>query len=1049
MKEKQTLLFSIIKYLKISFLLVFINCFSTINAQTIGMIKVSGTVVESEAKEPLVGVSVKLKNQSRGTITNQDGQYSIEANIGATLSFSYIGSKTKEVKIKQARMDIVLENNIQSLSEVVINSGYGTQRKRDNSGAITSVNEQKINERMPVSVLDALKGTAPGVQVSSPSGAPGEISGIRIRGTSTLSDDGVAPLYIVDGMAVDNINVINPGDIKSMEILKDAASASIYGSRSANGVILITTKSGEIGKTKIDVKFVSSYSKLAHKLLQSNRIDYNVYLAASNSKVIGVPAFGNDSTALSKNSDTDYQDLLTQVGVRNQLDLTLSGGNKALRYFNNLQYYDETGIIKTSSYKRLTDRINIDYSPNDIITIGSRISLTYNAISAINEGGTISRAFNNSPTVLLFLPNGDYPGNTARRNPEMELFSRQNFNNNYGVTIYHYVDLKPLKSLTFHADISGKFDLNRNEVFNSKAISTSTPKLNSGNDLTVWNTYLAGNMYLTYKNSFNNEHNVEATVGTAVEEWNATKISIGGNNYVTEDVTTMNSASVLLPATTFTNKESHDLIGYFCRARYDYKSRYLFSATVRRDGSSRFGVNNRWGYFPSLSSAWRISDEKFMNWTKPALDDAKVRISWGVTGNERIGNYDSQSRLVFGSYYYNGVSGIIPNTTIGNPNLKWEETKQSNIGLDMTFLNGAISFVADYYIKDTHDLLYNKLISLESGYGFARMNYGSMQNKGVELSLSAKPYNTKTFSWTTTLNYTQNKNMITDLPEADYANDIWWIGKGYAAGTFYGYKYLGIYQYDQSNAWTDDYKTNLIPVLKKDESGNEVMSASKTPTVLGYNNPDGTPYAGTVRQKTVNGQVSKGGDVIWQEVAIDGDVNTSDRQVLGSAQPIWYGSWDNNFTYKQFGLNFSFYGSFGNQIYNSGAQVRNKLDSGNNIPLPDAVYNIWKYPGQNTYMYAYGRGTENNRRGSSLYIEDGSFIRLQSVNLTYTLDSKIAKKLKLSSFSVNIYVNDLFTWTNYTGSDPEVNLSSVLTPGDDSGRYPRKREYGFGIKVSL
>lgn len=1015
--------------------------------------KVSG-VVKDNLQEALIGVSVSIKGKGLGTISDLTGAYSISAKEGDVLRFSSIGYKDQEFTVTGGVLNVALEESAKALEEVVIEAGYGTMKKRDVTGSITSIDAKSIESRVPTSVMDALEGAAPGVRVLSSSGALGEEASIRIRGTSTFSEDGVSPLYVVDGMAVDNMNNINPNDILSMEILKDAASSAIYGSRSANGVIIITTKSGGLGvKPKIEAKFLQSYAFLSHKLPQTNRFEHNIYRNSIPVYGKGVPLLNSssDSVSLMSNNDTDFQNLITQLGVRNQFDLSVSGGTKDFKYFNSLQYYDETGIILTSYLKRITDRINMEYSPSSILTLGSRISLGYSANNVIDEAGTLARGNKMPPNTLLRLPNGDFPGGSIKRNPLMQLYDMKNELTKYNLTAFEYLDLKPLSWLSFHSDLGGTFDVHRVEIFTPSIVSTTVPKINSGSDMTSLISTLSGNAYFTTKNSFNSVHNTELVAGTSISYWGTTTINLAGQNYVTESVNTMNSASKLLPNQINTLKDEHTLVGFFLRAHYDYKSKYLLNATVREDGSSRFGSENKWGYFPSVSLAWRMSEETFFNWAKPALTDAKMRSSWGVTGNERIGNYDSQTSYTFGSYYYDGSSGVVPNSTLGNPKIKWEETKQSNLGLDLSFLEGKVKLVTDVYLKNTDGLLFNRPLPNESGYSTVRLNYGAIQNKGVEISLTVNPVKTKEFMWSSTINYSQNHNIITSLADAGYAaSSIYWVGEGYATGTFYGYKNLGVYKYDESNAWTTDFKTNLVPVFKTDNLGNTLFSRTGQPTLLKYTYPDGKDFTGTPIKKTANGQVSKGGDVIWEDYTADGDINSSDRQVLGSAQPKWEGSWNNTFRYKQFGLNVFINGCFGNKVYNSQLNDQNGIASVNYPTIPVYVYNIWKYPGQNTFMYAFGsRVVENNRVGNSAYIEDGSFIRLQTVRLSYTVNPMLMKMLKMQSLMVYLYGNNLLIWTNYRGYDPEVNQNSVLTPGNDSGRLPRKREFGLGLNLTF
>lgn len=1014
--------------------------------------KVTGVVKDGITGDPMLGAVVLVKESKTGTVTDINGAFTINVRQGDIVRISYIGYKEAQLTVKNNNpINITLEELAKALNEVEVNAGYGTIKKKDVISAAMSVSKDDIEKRTPTTVLEALQGVAAGVQVNTGSSAPGSTGSIRIRGTSTLSDAGVNPLYVVDGMIVDDISGMNPNDIASMEVLKDAASSSIYGSRSANGVILITTKIGKTTKPVFDVRYLNSYSQLSNKVPQSNALQRRIW---NSLPANGVHNTQVDSLHITRNSDNDYQDLLTQIGVRHQLDVSLTGGTNELKYYNSFQIYDETGIIINSWYKRYTGRINVDYSPNKKITLSSRLSFESSDRNNIWDG-TIISALRRPANFLLFFPDGTPVfNNGGERNPVMQVLLTKNLNKQNNLSIYQSLDYKITKLFTWRTDVSGRFGYRNSMNFSSQLLNTANPSFSTGSTGDGFNTNLSFSSYFTYKNKFK-KHNAEIIGGFSYEDWFDHSISIQGKNYVSEVVTTANSISEILPNGTRSFDTSRSLIGQFIRGRYDYQNRYLLNATIRRDGSSRFGKSNRWGLFPSVALGWRLSDEKFMNWSKNILSDAKLRASWGITGNERIGDYDAQIQYVFGGVFYNNSAGVVNQNTLGNPDLKWEETIQKNIGADLMLFEGRMKFVADYYIKDTKDILYNTSLPKEIGYGNMLRNIGVINNKGLELSLSITPVKTKNVEWSTVLNYSENKNTIVKLENANRADEIWWIGEGYAAGVFYGYRSNGIYQYNESNAWTPDFKTRLIPQFETDQFGNVILGKDFKPILLGYIQPDGTLYNGAVSKQTIDGKLAVGGDVIWQEIAgkdgkIDGNVTSNDRQILGQGQPKWFGSWNNTIKYKDFSVSFNFYGSFGNLVMNEGARSRSAANQTNNAtPIPFVVENSWKYPGQNTPVYQVFDLSKNNARNDgNLYLEDGSFVRLQSLKFAYTLNSKLAKKFKIKMASLNIYANNLLTWTNYTGYDPEI-PTSVLKPGRDNGTYPRKREYGLGCNVQF
>jgi TonB-linked SusC/RagA family outer membrane protein len=1021
-------------------------------------IGISGTVTEAGG-EPLPGVNVTVKGTQTGVMTGEDGTYRISVpGEKSVLTFSCIGFTGREITVGDKRqLDVVMEENTTELDEVVIVT-YWSQKKTDVTGSITSVSEKTISERQAVNVFDALQGIAPGVQVLSASGAPGGDMTLRIRGASTLSDAGVNPLYIVDGIQMSDINSINPDDIRSMEILKDAASASVYGSRSANGVVIITTKKGEAGKPRLDLKYLNSYSNLSHKIPQANRLEREIFdrsNATRGSESIGLAPYPTDSTALNRNADNDYQDLMTQTAIRNQFDMSLSGGSGKLTYRGSAQYLNDEGIVLNTFFKRLSGRYNVNYRATDRLTLNTQFNIAYTDKNNTNEGRVIQQALQRPPHFTLYYPDGTWMyDNGGRKNPIAEAWLRKNETRQYRVTVYQDMDYKLTSWLKVHGDFALNIGYDDTETFNSKLLETATPPLNSGASSSRLSRYMQGNLSLAADRMFG-KHHVQLFGGGTFEQNDIKNMRISGRNFSTELITTMNVAGELLPADTYTNGTANALAGFYGRLGYDFESRYLVNATVRADGSSKFGEANRWGYFPSLSFAWRFSDESFMDWSDAWLKDSKLRVSYGMTGNQAIGDYDARTEFVLGAYAYNNQSGIRTSAKMGNPLLKWEVTEQYNAGIDLAALNGKLTFTGDYYQKNTGDLLYDADLPFEVGYsGGVRTNLGGVQNRGIELMLAYTVLDSRDFSWTTTASWSTNKNKITTLPGGDRVDDIWWVGEGAEAGTFYGWKQLGVYAYNESNAWTEDFRVRLTPVFAEDEFGNVILDKQRNPSLLGYRMPDGSAYTGSVKQQTSSGSVLGAGDFIWQELpdangVVNGDVGNEDRQTLGSGQASWFAGWQNSIRYRDFTLSFNFYASFGGHVYNEDKRNRGVYATTNVTPDPYFVLNMWKYPGQQTDVYRRGNYTYNTRRGGDYFLEDASFIRLQNVRLTCNVKKEWIRKALLKNLQVYVYGNNLLTWTNYTGFDPEVDQTKVLKPGNDNGRYPRKREMGFGINVAF
>jgi TonB-linked SusC/RagA family outer membrane protein len=477
----------------------------------------------------------------------------------------------------------------------------------------------------------------------------------------------------------------------------------------------------------------------------------------------------------------------------------------------------------------------------------------------------------------------------------------------------------------------------------------------------------------------------------------------------------------------------------FARATYDFKSKYLFTANIRRDGSSRFAENNKWGNFPSLSVGWRFSDENFMSMVKPALEDGKLRISYGITGNESIGNYDYIYSYI-PSMIYDGIGGVSA-SRIGKDNLKWEETKQFNMGLDLNFFNSRLTVTADYYYKYTDGLLANYQLPKESGFEYMKTNVGEMSNRGIELMISGDIIRSKDLKWNLSFNISNNENRIEKLSEGKsyIEGDLWWMQEGGKIGDFYGYKNLGVFQYNESNAFTEQWE-QLIPVFEDGVFQNKYLL-------------NGEEYQGNVNQKKLpNGKAFRGGDINWEEPASykDGVIDDNDRMVIGNAMPVVTGGLNTQVSYKNLSLFVAFYYSLGGEIYNAAEHTRNEFKFTGTTPAPDVIRNMWLKQGDNAlYPRPYNDEFNNARYANSFYVEDGSFIRLQNIRVSYDVRKQLVNKMKLSGLNLYAYINNALTWTNYKGFDPEFSTDNPLQIGKDTYRYPKKREFGLGLTVNF
>jgi len=1008
--------------------------------------RVSGVVKDVQGSG-IAGVSVNVKGTNTGAITDSSGHYIINVpGSKAVLVFSSVGYLTKEETVgSRTTINTSLNSSASNLDEVVV-VGYGTQRKRDVTGAIVSVNAKQIEERQAVNLEDALQGQAAGLLVINDAGEPGAEGTIQIRGGSTFSSAGNAPLYVIDGVVGANSSNINPGDIKSIEVLKDAASAAIYGSRAANGVIIITTKRGQEGKPRIEARYLHTFGKLAHKLRQANATEVRLYRNLQAGNLTGTSGGSNDSLNPGFNADNDYLDALTHMAQKNQYDLSLSGGAKNISYYNSIRYVDDKGLVLNSWAKLLQLRTNIDFQPSKRFKYSTSFQFGYRNRNDINEGNTLNQTFQRPTNFRLYYPDGTLTGYVSgRRNPLSVALYEVNEDQRYDGTLFNQIEYDILSNLKFTTNFAIDYRETRDLYFSPKILSSNNPLRNNGSEGYSRQIGWEYQGYFNYDKTLNKNHRFNAMAGFSAERSQFNNSVIAGTDYVNEDILTLNSAQIIVPSGTTTGASAHSLASAFGRVGYSYKGKYTFNGTVRYDGSSRFGKEKQWGVFPSAAVAWRFSDEGFMDWARSFLTDGKLRISYGQVGNEEIGNYEAIQRYGFGNYYYNGLSGVAFGSSFGNPALSWESNNQTNIGLDLNLLRGRLNIVADYYVKTTTDLLYNRPLPRETGFSTVRINLGSFQTKGAELSVNAIPIGKKDFEWNIIANASVERGTVTKLyndesfisgNSGEGGNAGWLIREGGRLGDFYGWKALRVYPYDESNAYTDDWAP-LTPEF--DASG----------TFTGYT-LNGKPYTGNV--KSISGKSGKltGGDIEFVDVNKDGVIDDNDRMVLGNAQPDFYAAIINTLRYKQFSLSFTFNTIWGNQIYNNAAQALDNYGTTHIIPRPATIYNAWRKPGDITDVPEVRRkNNTGNMRMNDRFLEDGSFIRLAYTRLTYSLKPALAKKIHTNGLSAYIYGSNLLTWTNYSWFDPEFSSKDPLQIGQDNGRYPRRREIGLGLNVNF
>lgn len=1011
-----------------------------------GIFTFSGTVYADG--QPLVGATVTEPGTANGTVTGAGGEFSLRlSKRGVDVQVSFIGYETRTVRAQADRLRIELMADARQIDEVLV-VAYGTMKKRDLTGAVTSLSEEALERKMASSVFEAMQGQVAGVHITAGSGQPGETATVNVRGISTFSAEGVKPLFVVDGIPMEDIDGINNSDILSIEVLKDAASAAMYGSRSANGVFIITTKSGSASAPRVELKYYHSWGQLSHKLAQATRADRRNYdlkrRAYFLENKMGTPDESymiiQDSLNSSFNIDNDYQDILFQWGQKDQVDLSVSGGSDKIKYYGSTGYYNERGIVPNTGFQRLTARINTDYKANNWLTLHTRVSLGYSQKNGINEGQLMTAMLSRRPYFNLYYPDGTLAGVfQGQKSPLAQVKYTTDRTEYYKANFYQGFEIKLAKGLTFSTNINANLYLDKRRRVYPSMITDEWQKSNTGysNDNLNWN-WLNENV-LTYKNKWG-DHNFTAMVGFSEQQWRYDRNAMSGINSSSDFLTTMNAFSAnLVLSETGAWQQNHAMASLFARVNYDYKSKYLVQATLRRDGSSRFSKQNRWGNFPSVSAAWRFSDEGFMKFSRRVLDDAKVRVSWGVTGNEQIGNYDYLYSYATGDIY-DGIGGVYP-ARLAVDDLRWEETRQTDAGLDLSFFGQRLTITADYYDKYTDGLLANLELPKESGFGTMRTNVGEVRNRGFELTVAGDLVRTKDFRWNASFNISRNWNSIERLSTGEpyLEGDLWWMQEGGSIGDFYGYRQLGIFRYDESNAFTPGTWRQLTPVF---EGG----------TFQGYT-LDGEAYTGDVVQKRLpNGKPFRGGDVNWDEApgSRDGVIDENDRMVIGNALPTYTGGLSTTLTYKNLSLFVSFYYSFGSKIYNDAEHQRNMFKYSSTTPSPTVINNIWVHQGDEAlYPRPYNDEYNNARYANSFYLEKGDFIRLQNIRLSYDLPERWLKAAHIKTLQVYFFANNPLTWTAYSGYDPEFSSSNPLQIGKDTYRYPKKREFGLGLNVKF
>lgn len=1027
-------------------------------------------VVTSSSGEELIGASVFDKSSKNGTSTDLYGKYSINVKIGTTLVFSYVGCKNQSVKVVKAGvLDVELEESSELLDEVVV-VGYGTMKRSDLTGSVSSIGEDAIKQGINTSVEQAMQGRIAGVQVTQNSGAPGGGISVQIRGINTLN--GNEPLYVIDGVAVSgqtsgNLSVlssINPADITSVEVLKDASATAIYGSRASNGVVLITTKRGVDGKPKISYDGYAGWQQLPSRLDMMSLPEYAKYYNLR----ADIQGWGKredflDPTLLT--DGTDWQGELFRTAFMHNHQVGITGGAKSVKYALSGGFLSQDGIGLGSNFTRATFRANIETEITKWLTVGLNASYTHHKqITTMDDNSLIGTALNQRPDIPAYNPDGSFgfmeknDNNNYFSNPVFEAVMKENYNTGSQFYYNAFVNINPVKGLNVRLEYGGD-NSHSNGYFFQPEYQYGTVKVESQSSRSSNNSdYWTFKIYATYDLKFAEKNSFQIMAGHEAQygSWE----SLGGarKGFITNAIHNLDVGDATT-ATNYNNSSSWAIESYYGRLNYNFDNRYLLTATVRADGSSKLGPNNRWGTFPSVALAWRVNNESFLKdveW----LNNLKLRLGWGLVGNQNASTY------AYGTTMRNSVSAwgtaFFPGN-YSNPDLKWEETSSYNVGLDFAFLNNRIEFIVDAYMKDTKNLM--MLASLPAyiidseGIGMTApwVNVGGMQNKGIEFTLNTVNISNRNFTWNSGLTISLNRNRITKLTSDDAAifgkigDDVFTKSEiGQPVGQFFGYNVIGMYTCED-----DFYKRTPEGEFHLDEYGQKVPVARPA-------DDKGNMYDIAENSIWI-------GDFIYEDVNDDGVINEKDRKYIGNPNPKFTFGFNNVMRYKNFTLSFFFNGSVGNKVYNllrqwhtdpmgyggkmkdveHFAQIAMKDPNGEN-----EISNVYiSNPGQALVprISAAGMNNNSNNRYSSRFVEDGSYIRLKNISLAYDFEGKWLSKANISGLQLYVNVQNAFTITKYKGYDPEIGASgqNVLLQGIDGGRYPSQRIYTVGLKLNL
>ena len=974
---------------------------------------------------PVIAANISQKGTNNATITDLYGNFTLNiTGQHPVLVISYIGYVTTEVNVSgRAFIEVVLQEDVEALDEVVV-VGYGTMRKKDVTGAVSSVRTEDITKNATSNVMQAIAGKMSGVQVVQNSGTPGGDVSILIRGVGTIND--ASPLYVIDGVPVSGgMWYLNPNDVESIDVLKDASATAIYGSRGANGVVMVTTKQAQEGHTEINFDY--SYG-IQHTAKTYDMLNASQYAALHNEMRTNAgpeyslnPAFSDPE---SLGTGTDWMDAIFRTAPMQKVNLSMLGGNQKISHATSLGYYTQDGIMKNSSYNRLSLQSNISSKIVSNVTVRANVNLSAENRRTQPVSTVIQNAMRILPSIPIQDENGEYAGPTGNAewngnalNP-VAIINEQNYRMK-GFRMLSNISLEweIIKGLKFKTTGGAELGYDYNNSYIPKykwgmneSKNTMQTVSSAYEQLYLWDNTL------NYDKSFG-KHRINAMAGTSYQEYKKESVSASGSGRASELTTELDNATKATDVGG--NSLRWALMSYMARLHYSYDDRYLVTATFRADGSSKFGKDNRFGYFPSFAAAWNIGNESFMQSVKP-ISQLKLRAGYGQTGNQNIGAYAFADKLsVNGVYNFGSQRGFESNLVnliypylLSNPSVKWEAVEQYNVGVDIGFLKNRIVANFDFYVKNTRDMLTKKPVPQTSGTSLEQadwppVNIGKVLNRGFEFTINTKNF-VGEFKWETNLNMSFNHNEVVSIGGPEILNGVSLIREGQPINSFYGYKLGGIYQ------TLDEVFTG--PVM-------ENRAADKA---------SHNPYKNT-----------SPGDMWFVDVDGNGEINDLDRTVIGNPSPDCIFGFNNTFSYKNFDLSIFFQGALGNQVWNGVRASHESMNSTYNQLA--STLERWTGEGTSSSMpRAIYADPNNNSRASTRWLENGSYAKLKNLTFGYTLPENWTNRAKVKALRLYVSFDNLCTITNYSGLDPEVGLSGL-----DYGVYPSARTYMFGVSVKF